>query len=213
MLMTERRLSDGSSAPASRHYGGAASLLRRIPRWTGVPVIVILMSVLLTAGAPTGSAPPGQISPEKRAASHPQKKNRAPRVQMSPSSRKAGVGQTLTVRVRISNGADVGSVPFHVVYNPQVLEFESGEEGSFLNRDSAKTAFFAAPMSSPGEIVVGLSRLGSGEGANGGGVLCLLRFRVLARGDAGLAFQKASVKDPRNKILAGDFQPARVRAR
>jgi cohesin domain-containing protein len=132
---------------------------------------------------------------------------------MLPSSRKAAVGDTLTIRVRLDHGSDVGSVPFHVTYNPQVLRFESGEEGSFLSHDGARTAFFASPMRAPGEIVVGLSRIGAGEGASGAGDLCLLRFRVISRGDAELTFNRASVKDPRDKILDSTFQSARVRAR
>jgi hypothetical protein len=132
---------------------------------------------------------------------------------MVSSGRKVSAGDQITIRVRLDNGTNVGSVPFHVTYNPQVLEFDSGEEGSYLNRDGAQTAFFATPMSTPGEIVVGLSRLGQGAGAKGSGELCRLRFRVLSSGDAGLAFKRASVKDPENRILESAFQPARIRAR
>jgi hypothetical protein len=132
---------------------------------------------------------------------------------MQTSGKKAGAGGTLTVRIRLEHGSGVGSVPFHVTYDPQVLQFESGEEGTFLKRDGTQTAFFAASMSEPGELVVGLSRLGTEPGANGSGDLCLLRFRVISRGDARLAFKRASVKDAAGGVIESDFEAARVRIR
>src|SRR5207247_10071327 len=97
------------------------------------------------------------------------------------------VGGRVSVRIRIAGATDVGSVPFHVLYNPAVLKFEGGEEGSFLNGGGRETAFFAAPTTSGNEVVVGLSRLGSGDGIGGGGELCRPTFTVIAPGDTGLA--------------------------
>lgn len=195
-------------------------------RRTGAFVLAVLVSCVAAALPTRASGPtPGtgsegterasdsSASTEKRKGSPSDKTVKPPRIQMLPSNRKASVGDTLTIRVRLENGSDVGSVPFHVTFNAQVLQFESGEEGSFLRRDGAQTAFFASPMSTPGEIVVGLSRLGSGDGAKGSGDLCRLTFRVISRGDAALEFKRASVKDPHDKILGSAFQTAKVRTR
>jgi hypothetical protein len=132
---------------------------------------------------------------------------------MTAAKKKVAVGETLEIRIRIAGGRDVGSVPFHVLYDPKVLSFEAGEEGGFLKEQGTQTAFFATPTSAPGEVVVGLSRLGSGEGAGGGGELCVLRFRVLARGNAGLEFRRATVKDPHARVLPAEFKSARVRGK
>jgi len=192
--------------------------------------VILIVAVVLAAGldrtawsastrAPAGilaiaaGAPAAQAAPESGRKAESRSKSSAPRVELTAPKRKFGVGETIEVRVRIANGHDVGSVPFHILYDPQVLKFEGGEEGQFLKGDGAQTAFFAAPTNTPGELVVGLSRLGNGDGASGNGELCVLRFRVLARGKSGLEFRKATVKDPRAKIVQAEFKTAKVRAK
>jgi hypothetical protein len=131
---------------------------------------------------------------------------------MFPSENSPAVGARLSVRIFIEGAIGVGSVPFHVVYNPAVLKFEKGLEGAFLGGGGKPTAFFAAPMSSGSEMVVGLSRLGAGDGAGGSGELCTLDFTVVGAGDAGLEFTRANVRDSQNRIVPAMFDPADVTA-
>ena len=131
---------------------------------------------------------------------------------MVPSAVQVAVGDSLSIRVEIAGASDVGSVPFHVVFNPAVLRFEAGREGKFLQGGGKATAFFAAPMSSGSEAVIGLSRLGAGDGIGGAGELCTLTFTVVGRGDAGLAFTRAHVRDSTNQIAPAAFQSAAVTA-
>jgi hypothetical protein len=132
---------------------------------------------------------------------------------MVPSSDLVNVGSRLSIHVQISGAWDLGSVPFHVRYNPAVLRFEAGREGVFLGGDGKPTAFFTAPMSSGDEMVVGLSRLGEGTGIEGGGELCVLDFTVVGAGDAGLAFARAQLRDSDARLVPGRFEPAVVTAR
>lgn len=131
---------------------------------------------------------------------------------MVPSAVRVAVGDPLSIHVEIVGAADVGSVPFHVVYDPAVLRFEGGREGTFLKGDGRSTAFFAAPMSDGSEAVIGLSRLGAGDGIGGGGELCTLNFTAVGPGDAGLAFTRAHVRDSANRIVPAAFLPASVLA-
>ena len=132
---------------------------------------------------------------------------------MVPFSTEVTVGSRLSLAIEILDATDVGSVPFHVVFNPAVLRFENGREGHFLSRGGRQTAFFAAPMSNGSEAVVGLSRLGRGEGIGGGGDLCTLYFSVVGPGDTGLGFIRAHVRDSQNRIVKAIFEPATVSAR
>ena len=133
-----------------------------------------------------------------------------PRVRLVPERRDLQVGERLVLRIEMVGGNDVGSVPFHLRFNPAVLEFLGGFEGSFLGSDGRATAFFAAPTSRGDEVVVGLSRLGAGEGIAGGGVLCELEFQVVGSGDAGLAFSREKVRDAHNRIVASAFDAGQV---
>ena len=117
------------------------------------------------------------------------------------------------MHVLIEGGDNVGSVPFHLVFNSTVLRYETGVEGNFLGGDGRQTAFFAAPTSSGDTVVVGLSRLGGGDGIGGGGELCALRFSAVAVGASPLVFQSAKVRDGDNRIVPAVFVPGSVAVR
>jgi len=118
----------------------------------------------------------------------------------------ARVGDRVTLRVVIENARDVGSVPFYVVFDPAVLRFEGGQQGPFLGSDGRQMAFFASPTSSGNTVVIGLSRLGAGDGISGAGELCALQFTAIGAGNAGFAFAREKVRDSLNRIVPGVFQ-------
>jgi hypothetical protein len=121
------------------------------------------------------------------------------------------VGDRVSIEVRIENATNVGSVPFHLKYNRQVLEFiPPATQGPFLNADGANTVFLANDTGGGGEVVVGLSRLGGGEGMTGGGTLAIFQFQAINAGDCGFAWTAASVKDPQARNLDATFVTAAV---
>jgi general secretion pathway protein D len=132
-------------------------------------------------------------------------------VRLAPSSSAVQVGDTLVVQVLLDNGTNIGSVPFHLRYNRQVLEFlPPASEGDLLSQDGSNVVFIANDTASGGEIVVGYSRMGGETGITGSGVLATFQFRAINPGDAGLQFTGASVKDPQARNLPAAFQPAAV---
>jgi hypothetical protein len=164
-------------------------------------------------GAETPPPPEQGTAAEKKIVRTSHVRSAGTRVQMAPASAEYATGDRVTLHVRILNGKDVGSVPFHVVYDPQVLVFEGGVEEAFLGSDGRETAFFAAPTSSGDRVVVGLSRLGRGDGIAGTGELCVLHFTAIAPGDAGLAFERAKIRDSSNGVVGASFEVRPVTVR
>jgi len=64
---------------------------------------------------------------------------------------------------------------------------------------------FANDTGGGGEIVVGLSRLGGGEGVSGNGVLATFQFLAIGEGGAGFAFTGASVRDGKANFMPAQF--------
>lgn len=122
-------------------------------------------------------------------------------------------GDTVRLTVRIAAAENVGHVPFHLSYDPAVLRFVKAQEGEFLRADGNGTVFLAAPASTGSALVVGLSRLGRQVGVAGSGDLCTFEFEAVGRGDAKLAFARASVRDPENRALPAQFQPVTLSVR
>ncbi len=153
----------------------------------------------VSAGGGGGAAPAAQNTPP---APPPPAS-----VTFAPPSVLAKVGDPITLSVVINQATRVGSVPFHVAYDPKILRFVSGAEGPFLKQDGASTVF-NAQASTLNEVFVALARLGvpTGITANGG-VLCTLQFQGLAPGTTTLAFTEASVLDPNGQPLSAGFAP------
>jgi general secretion pathway protein D len=152
------------------------------------------------AGAPDDNQAPPAAAPAGPAT-----------VRLVPSAPSFRVGDRVIIEVRIENGTNVGSVPFHLKYNKQALEWISpGVQGPFLGSDGGNTVFLAIDSPGGGEIVVGHSRLGGGEGMSGSGTLATFSFQAIAPGDSGLAWSAASVKDPQAKNLPASFLTAPI---
>jgi len=135
-------------------------------------------------------------------------------VRLVPSKSVYQVGEPVIVQVVVDNAWNVGSTPFHLRYNREVLEFiPPAGEGPFMGADGANTVFLASDTGGGGEIVVGLSRMGAPTGAEGSGLLATFQFQAINPGDAGFAFTGASVKDPQARDLPAAFNtaPAQVR--
>lgn len=133
-------------------------------------------------------------------------------VRMIPGAPSYRVGDLVTVEVRIENASNVGSVPFHLQFNRQVLEYVGPAiEGPFLSSDGSSTVFLANPSQGGTSVVVGASRLGGGDGVSGAGSLATFQFQAVNPGDAGFAFTGASVKDPQARNLPANFVAAPVR--
>ncbi len=135
-----------------------------------------------------------------------------------PSTSTPAVGSLLRVRVDVRGARQVGSVPFTLSYDPAILEFlpSSSAEGTFLRQGGAATSFLAVPGVDRGggsAVVVGLSRLGGGNGASGSGLLCEMTFRVLSPGTSPLSFLRADALSPAARPLSARFVGSRVQAR
>jgi hypothetical protein len=132
-------------------------------------------------------------------------------VALMPSRSDYRVGETVTVEVVVDNAENVGSVPFHLLYDQGVLKFEPpGVEGPWLGSDGVETIFLAVEASSGGELVIGASRLAE-RGIDGSGRLATFRFLAIGEGSSLFRFTSASVMDPSARNLPAQFRTNQVR--
>ena len=124
-------------------------------------------------------------------------------VVLQPNRLDVAPGSAVSFHIWIYGAQDTASVPFHLLFNPEVLEFQGAHEGPFLAGDGRATVFMFAGTSDGRSVVVGHSRLTRDTGVNGNGELCVLNFVALAEGDPGLAFDRARVVD-----VTGHDQPS-----
>jgi len=135
-----------------------------------------------------------------------------PRIQAVIRPARVPVGGLLTVEVAAVGLRNAGAVSFHLVYDPSRLEpVPSGfGEGALFKERGARTRFLARPAATGDRVIVGLTRLGNGRGAEGAGVVARLVFKSLAPGKATVAFDRGEVTDPRARPTPARFLPGDV---
>jgi len=112
--------------------------------------------------------------------------------------------------VQITEATNVGSVPFYLLFEPQVVHIEEVAEGNFLNRDGTPTAFMSSVDNQQGRLIIGLSRLGAEKGISGAGDLVFITFTGIAPGTSPLHFDRASVRDPQAQPLPAEFRDGAI---
>jgi hypothetical protein len=103
----------------------------------------------------------------------------------------ARVTESITVEIAAASTAGVVDAPLHLLYDPERLRFLGASEGDYLRRDGGATVFLANGLSRPGDVIIGIGRTDRSRGARGSGILCRVRFEVLASGTARLAIGPA----------------------
>ncbi len=152
-----------------------------------------------------------QAGPDDRPGQEQPRRPQTPAVvRLVPSRSSFGVGETVVLEVVLENAQGVGSVPFHLRYNRQTLQYLGAQETPFLGSDGTNTIFLATESGGGGEIVVGHSRVGGGEGLDGSGTLAVFEFQAVNPGSCDFVFIGASVKDPTARDLPATFVTAPV---
>jgi hypothetical protein len=128
-------------------------------------------------------------------------------VWIAPERTSIPVGETFEVAIAVADARDLQSLPFRLRYDPDLLRFAGGRVGPLL--DGADVAFLVTPRA-PGELVVGLSRLGAGSVVSGSGDAALLRFVGRAAGVVRLGFEGASVRGVGGRRRPARFQGAAI---
>jgi len=128
-------------------------------------------------------------------------------VYLNPTYANVVPGQLFTVNVNIRNAGNVGSVPFHLTFDPTMLDFLNYSRSSpFLSQGGAQPFILATLGPGKNEVIVGLSRQGNLPGASGDGDLIDLTFRAIRAGTVKLDFSDVAVLDPSAQRQASDHQ-------
>ena len=99
-----------------------------------------------------------------------------------------GNDDVLRLTVRANQVEDLYGVAFDLVYPETLLRFDRAVEGTFLASGGAETSLQVFE-SSPGRLVVGVTRLGAVSGASGTGALLDVELGVLAAGSGSVTFE------------------------
>ena len=150
----------------------------------------------LASGSGTTPSPQSKEAPAGPAA--------APgRLQLAivPAPTTVPVGSVFTVDVIAAAAGSIDDAPFHLRFDPAVVEFVDGAPGEFLSQGGSSVVFLIDGSKVPGDVAVGIGRTERETGATGTGLLCRIRLRGVARGDTALAVVSAKAWDAHGEAV------------
>lgn len=104
-------------------------------------------------------------------------------------------GRTLTLEVRAEGVSDLYGVAFDLGFPSAALRFDGSGEGSFLDGGGAFQTSLQVVESAPGNLVIGVTRLGDVAGADGSGLLLTLSFSSVASGAGPIGLSQRQAYD------------------
>jgi hypothetical protein len=120
----------------------------------------------------------------------------------------------LTVQVAVSGGAAISSVPFHLLFDPAILEYLGAKEGTAFRGSSLQPIMLASVNPNrPGDLAVGLSLVASSGTLHGAGSVVTLEFRAVSPGKTALALDRAALHGPTGEELHAAFLSSAVTVR
>jgi general secretion pathway protein D len=130
----------------------------------------------------------------------------------APEALRATVGDSVEVRLDVRSTTPLSHLPLRLRYDPSLIEVTAVRAGSFLGGEDEISLM--TDDSTPGTVVVGLSRLGERPGVAGRGRLLALEVRAMDPGTATIAVEQARPRGPALEELASpDVQPLEIEIR
>ncbi|MYA06410.1 MAG: hypothetical protein F4060_16500 [Holophagales bacterium] len=130
----------------------------------------------------------------------------------APEALRASVGDSFEVRLDVRSTAPVSHLPLRLRFNPSLIEVTAVRAGSFLGGEEEISLM--TDDSTPGMVVVGLSRLGERPGVAGRGRLLALEVRATGPGTATIAVEQARPKGPALEVIASPIvEPLEIEIR
>jgi general secretion pathway protein D len=154
-------------------------------------------------GAPTAQATTGETSAGAAAnavTTMQQEADQVPvKLDLSPDMSQQKIGSTFQMKVNLSGGTDVFSIPMQLQYDQTKLSLinvdlgDSQGNANFLGKDGQAVALVHRD-DGDGNVAISASRPPGTKGVNGDGTVCVLTFQAKAAGPAAVVITKPVVR-------------------
>jgi general secretion pathway protein D len=122
-------------------------------------------------------------------------------LRLDPGSVSATQGNTFTVKVMLTHGQDVASVPIQIAYDPKSVQFNSVTNGDFLARDGQQVILVNRDDPSAGKLQVTAQRPPGMAGVSGDGTVFNLVFTGKAKGTSTISIAVPGARNSQNQPL------------
>lgn len=108
---------------------------------------------------------------------------------IDPATTTVNVGDTFSVNINIAGVEDLFSYNFDLLFDPDILLFQSITEGAFLTSGGDATFFIDGDgLTTPGIVAFTTSAIFGATGVSGGGTLAIATFEAKMAGETDITF-------------------------
>jgi hypothetical protein len=104
-------------------------------------------------------------------------------------------GSEISLRLDISNAADLFSAPVHIRFDPKILRLNEVVKGNLLESDGKQLLFTRNIRNDEGEATINISRLPGAGGITSSGPLLFLNFQSVGRGATRVSVSEINARD------------------
>jgi general secretion pathway protein D len=119
---------------------------------------------------------------------------------LSPGQSVEKVGSTFQMKVDLTGGKDLFSVPMQLHYDPKLLTLLNVDTGNLLGKDGQTIALVHRDDGN-GNVTISASRPPGVQGVNGSGDICVLTFQAKAPGNASVQVIKSAARNSAQTVL------------
>ncbi|MBN1558871.1 hypothetical protein JW998_01385 [candidate division KSB1 bacterium] len=130
-------------------------------------------------------------------------------VKMDPASVSTDVGETFVVNVAIENASNLRGISVKIDFNPAILQVQKINSGGFMS-GFGQTFSFSNKNNTEGWVQYDESILGSGDMAEGAGVVCNIEVKAITNGVSSLTIITADLRDRDNMPITSEVKNATV---
>ena len=124
------------------------------------------------------------------------------RVYFQPSQVTASPSERIAVSVLIDGGADVGSAPIQVQFDPKILRLNDVFLGDFFSQNGRQPVFTKNILNDTGDAIIQLNRPPGSPGVGGSGTLVTLDFQAVARGATVVTIPNLAVRNAQGAVVS-----------
>lgn len=164
--------------------------------------------VMVGAPAPSATGDTASGAAAAAAATMQQEADQVPvKLELSPDMSQQKIGSTFQMKVNLSGGSDVYSIPMQLQYDQTKMDLinvdlgDSQGNANFLGKDGQAVALVHRDDGS-GNVAVSASRPPGTKGVNGDGTVCVLTFQAKAAGPAAVVITRPVVRNSAQQPMA-----------
>ena len=164
--------------------------------------------VMVGAPAPAATGETASGAAAAAAATMQQEADQVPvKLELSPDMSQQKIGSSFQMKVNLSGGSDVYSIPMQLQYDQTKLSLinvdlgDSPGNANFLGKDGQAVALVHRDDGS-GNVAVSASRPPGTKGVTGDGTVCVLTFQAKAAGPAAVVITRPVVRNSAQQPMA-----------